>query len=333
MDKPCAFNWVQNSAHDRIIWVPWIGRFLPFSLCYCIGVPADVDMSLVLLVMKIIMISLLQSSSYTCPHHGFMRYNLEYGALGADLEVHETLHGFTPLIISARRGHTTVVCALLRAGQSGFLPHSLVMLLVHEKGGVHLYVRLAWKSDLCTSSPMCWKHVVLDLTAGFLSITEVCWIWIGADVNGESDEGVTALMKASFKGHVETVNLLIETGWFEEQEGETFQASQPHASVLICTAHSTYQDPRCLECVRLVCSGFILFCVKGAHINAATPIGWSSLIFAASRGETDVISALIAAGGYSNRECTFSRWFNADSCISFLIGKMPTAHSTVCSII
>lgn len=49
---------------------------------------------------------------------------------------------------------------------------------------------------------------------------------------------------------------------------------------------------------------FFVLNITGAEVDAATPIGWSPIIYAASRGHSEVMSALIAAGKHAHR-CKF----------------------------
>ena len=101
----------------------------------------------------------------------------------------------------------------------------------------------------------------------------------GADVNGEDQDGRTALMLAAFNGHTDTVRLLLVSGARVDTRNAAGRTALMHAS----------SGPYA-ETVRLLLE-------RKADPNLADNVEkWTALMFAAGEGQTEVVKLLLKHG-------------------------------------
>src|SRR3972149_7805041 len=108
----------------------------------------------------------------------------------------------------------------------------------------------------------------------------------GADVKAKNSEGVTALTAASFSGHLETVKLLLSKGAdVNAKNSEDLPALIPALIPASSGGH--------LEIVKLLLS-------KGADVNAKNSNGWTALLSASSGGHLEIVKLLLSKGADVN---------------------------------
>lgn len=133
-------------------------------------------------------------------------HNYEADATGSNLEVKETTNGWTPLIASAREGHTAAVELLVEAGQQTIshqiLPLQSVITSEYSVSWGVMVCILAIASTISISTGCCFMH-------------NAHWLLTGAKLDSKYDGGETALSDAAFFGHLNIAQLLIKAGQFD----------------------------------------------------------------------------------------------------------------------
>ncbi|XP_073228584.1 ankyrin repeat domain-containing protein 16-like [Porites lutea] len=171
---------------------------------------------------------------------------------GADVNgVNKVKH--TPLMIAAKRGHINALTLLIKHGADVDLQDSDGYKALH--------------------------HAVYgsDVSSEILS----CLIGIGADVNARTNNGVTPLMIAAEKGHINAVTSLVKCGAnvdLQDKDGQT-------------ALHHAMQSPQASICEVLSC-----LIKDGADVNAHTFHNETPLMLASRDGHVNVVTFLIKHG-------------------------------------
>jgi hypothetical protein len=105
----------------------------------------------------------------------------------------------------------------------------------------------------------------------------------GADVNAKShDDGATALMAASFDGHVSCIEMLIA-------RGADVNARNNRSETALMIASQTGR----MSCIEMLIA-------SGADVNAKDNDGWTALMYASQKGDVRCVEMLIARGADVN---------------------------------
>jgi ankyrin repeat protein len=100
----------------------------------------------------------------------------------------------------------------------------------------------------------------------------------GADVNAKGGNGYTALILASFYGHIDIVRLLIDAG------ADVNASSNTGSTALMLASDCGY-----LDIVRLLIDA-------GADVNTSNKYGWTALMWASDCGYLDIVELLRSKG-------------------------------------
>ena len=190
--------------------------------------------------------------------------------LEAGADVNEvTISGWTPLRSSAYYGSTKCLEKLLSAGAD-------VNILGHDQCTALM--------DSVWVSQNKWDQLSEDNNTPRNCKQKECvemLIQAGANVNAQTDDGISALMKAAANGYKECLNLLLEAG------ADVNITCKAGCTSLMCSAMLEHED-----CLDSLITGFFK-CDK-------EKIGSTALTMASTNGHDECVKSLVRAGGDVN---------------------------------
>jgi ankyrin repeat protein len=216
-------------------------------------------------------------------------------------------HGSTPLMWAARGGHVQVVRVLLRRGAD-----------INARDGCNDATPLIWAA--CAGRTDVVK-LLLDSNSAyagpFKSVRRL--LSRSADVNAQDRHGITALIIASDRGHLDIVHLLLDKG--ADVHARSEDVDNDGLTALVCAAYGgtllqRWLAGRVIPCMHLPCSAqgeissrrstWSDYCAivkllldRGAAINTQS---WNctALGGAANRGDLELAKLLLAKGARVN---------------------------------
>ena len=163
-------------------------------------------------------------------------------------------NGVTPLMKASRRGNIDAISVLLHAGADPNIIDGNGNTLLHY--AVYVYCR---------------KEVLQEIVES------------GVDVNATNRNGITALMKASRRGHIDAISVLLHAG--------------VDPNIVDCNGNTLLHYAVDGECSKEVLQAIV---ESGIDVNATNKNGVTPLMKASRRGNIDAISVLLHAGADPN---------------------------------
>ena len=207
--------------------------------------------------------------------------------------------GYTPLHLSARKGHLEITQALIEKGanvnakeeRDEMTPLHLSALNGHLEVTREL-IKAGADVNAGNRPPL-----NISIEKGYLEIARAL-IEAGADVNAKNNNGWTPLHSSAWKGQLEVVRDLIKAGAdVNAKETRGFavlrQARSEGEAPLHLSAHNGH-----LEVVRALIEA-------GADVNAKDDAGGTPLHFSAQKGYLEVSRALIEKGADANAKSRY----------------------------
>ena len=211
---------------------------------------------------------------------------------GANANVRETngqltRMGYSPLMWAASKGHKAVVEALLAGGadvHAGDSENRTALMMAAANGHPDIAALLiAGGADIHAKSLRNDTALMAAAAGGRPEIVQRL-LDMGAAADWANDIGETALMAAALRGHAGTVEVLLTGGARVDAIDE-----MGNTALILASTGVLYEGGGSAETVKLLLA-------DGAEVNGANDSGITALMGAATRGNSEVVRVLLAAG-------------------------------------